>query len=143
MITHFILSNAVFMTSQVGSQMTQFLSNPYSNGLSIVISIIILISMCVLFTKAIRSWWGALIPFYNIYVMCKITRISGWNFLWIFIPIANLIFGIVLTVKFGRVFNKGLLFNLGLLIFPFIFYPILAFGGSRYIYIDKGYTIVE
>lgn len=143
MISHSLSFLTPLLSSQFGSQITQFLSDPYSGGLSIVLSVITLVSMCVLFSKAERYWWEALIPFYNIYVMCKIAKMSGWNFLWIFVPIANFIFGIVLTVKFTNTFNKGTLFILGMLFFPFIFYPILAFGGSRYAYVDRGYTIVE
>lgn len=125
------------------NQFTAFFSNPYTSGVSAVVGIISLISLCVIFSKAGRGWWEAMIPIYSIYVMCKISKISGWNFLWIFVPIANCIFCIILIFKLAATFNKGVIFSLGIIFFPVIFLPILAFGGSRYIYSGEGYTILE
>ncbi|MHC4607720.1 MAG: DUF5684 domain-containing protein [Planctomycetota bacterium] len=40
---------------------------------------------------------------------------------------------IIIPLDVARSFGKGFLFGLGLLFLPFIFYPVLGFGGARYV----------
>ena len=50
-----------------------------------------------------------------------------------FIPLVNIVIGIIVTLKLAKVFGKDIGFGLGLLFLGFIFYPILAFDSSKYI----------
>lgn len=142
MILESLLCADTFATDYY-NQVSELISNPYYCSVTAVLSLICLISQCVLYSKAGRSWWAALIPFYNIVVACRIAKMSGWNMLWTFVPIANVVFAVILTIKFTATFNKGVLFTLGMLLFPYLFSPILAFGKSRYIYTDEGHTILQ
>ena len=46
--------------------------------------------------------------------------------------IINIIFSLFLTYRLAKVFGHGIGFTIGLLLLPIIFFPILAFGKSKY-----------
>lgn len=98
----------------------------------LAIAVFMIVSMWKVFTKAGRPGWAILIPFYNIYIMLKIADKPGWWIILLFIPIVNIIIGIITLVGFAAKFDKGAGFIAGLIFLPFIFYPILAFGKARY-----------
>ena len=86
-----------------------------------------------IYTKAGRPGWAALIPIYSTVVFCQICGRSGWLTLALMIPGVNVIVSIMLTVDLARVFGRGTGFMLGLIFLSPIFFPILAFGSSRYV----------
>jgi len=96
-------------------------------------TILIIVAMWKVFVKADRPGWAALIPFYNTYVFLKIAGKPGWWLIWFFIPLVNLIVGIIATVAFAHNFGKGAGFAIGVIFLPIIFIPILAFGEAQYI----------
>lgn len=100
------------------------------------ISIILLVSTWIIFKKAKEHGWAAIVPLYNSYVLFKITFGHGWFFLFLFIPILNIIFGIIFYFKLAKVFNKGIIYGFALIYLPYIFIPALAFGKSKYIGIE-------
>lgn len=99
----------------------------------LVVLIVMLIGIWKLFTKAGQPGWGAIIPFYNMYLLFKITFGNGWYFLFSFIPIVNFVFSIILLFKLSKAFGKGIGFGFGLLFLSPIFFCILGFGSARYI----------
>jgi hypothetical protein len=103
-----------------------------STACSIIIAIFMIVCMAKIFMKADRPWWAAIIPFYNIYTLFKITFGNGWLFLLEFIPIVNIIIDIILNIKLAKAFGKGAGFTVGLILLPIIFIPILAFGSASY-----------
>lgn len=48
------------------------------------------------------------------------------------VSLVSIYFSVRLLRELARVFGHGVGFTLGLLFLPFIFYPVLAFGGSQY-----------
>ncbi|MBU0716128.1 MAG: signal peptidase I [Verrucomicrobia bacterium] len=96
-------------------------------------SILMIVAMWKVFVKAGRPGWAVLIPIYNTYVFLKIAGKPGWWLIWFFIPLLNLIFGIIATVAFAQRFGKGAGFTVGLIFLPIIFIPILAFGEAQYV----------
>lgn len=102
-------------------------------GLGIALSILGIIAQWRIFTKAGEAGWKILIPIYNIYILFKIAWGSGWKFLWLLVPIANIVVAVMLSFKLARSFGKGTGFGLGLLFLMPIFILILAFGSARYI----------
>ena len=85
------------------------------------------------FEKAGQPGWAAIIPIYNLYIMCKIGGKSGWWVLLMCIPAVNLIFAIWLTNMISKSFGKDEGFTVGLVLLGFVFYPILGFGDARYL----------
>jgi hypothetical protein len=72
------------------------------------------------------------VPIRNMRMMIRLAGLEGWK-----IPPLALLLGPALLscIPFGiaRQFGKGRLFGLGLLLLPFIFFPILGFGRTRYL----------
>lgn len=101
--------------------------------IELVIAVVMLIAMWKVFAKAGEPGWAILIPFYNIYVFLKIADKPGWWLILFFVPVLNIIFGIIALVAFAQNFGKGAGFVVGLIFLPFIFYPILAFSDAQYI----------
>lgn len=102
-------------------------------GLTIVITILLIVGMYILFSKAGEPGWAAIVPFYNVYVLFKITWGSGILALLLLIPIVNLIIALITWFKLAKVFGKGPLFGLGLCFFSPVFILILGFGNNNYI----------
>ena len=84
------------------------------------------------FEKAGEAGWKGLVPFYSFWIQLKIVdRPDYWMGLY-FVPFAYLYVVIRSTWDLGTCFGRGAWFKLGLLFMPFVFYPILGFGGSAY-----------
>jgi hypothetical protein len=98
----------------------------------LIVAVLIIVSMWKVFTKAGEPGWAVLIPIYNTYVMLKIAGKPGWWLILLFIPIVNLVIGIIAVAGLASNFGKGVGFTVGLILLPFLFYPILAFGSSEY-----------
>lgn len=84
------------------------------------------------FSKAGQPGWGVLIPFYNVFLMCKIAQRPAWWLILLFVPVVNLIIGVIMSIDIAKHFGKGTGFGMGLAFLGFIFYPILGFSGARY-----------
>lgn len=98
-----------------------------------IVAIVLIIANWRIFSKAGIPGWKAIIPFYNSYLMYKLTFGNGWLMFISMIPFVGWIFSLVFLYKLCTVFGHGFGFMLGLLIFSPIFYLILAFDSSEYI----------
>lgn len=101
----------------------------------LVISILFYIDFCIsfvyIFKKAHINKKYALIPFYNLYQYTKICEMEP---LILLIPIANIIFLLMIPFQLGHMFSQSKLISLAGCFFPFIFYPYLAFSRAEYIH---------
>lgn len=104
----------------------------YDSPWSWVVTIIVLVSSWVIFTKAGRPGWAAIVPIYNVWVLLEIVKKPWWWILLLLIPIVNIVVAVLITHELSMRFGKGGWFTVGLLLLPFVFYPILAFGDSKY-----------
>lgn len=98
----------------------------------LAVALFMIVAMWKVFTKAGQPGWAILIPIYNAYVMLKIAGKPGWWLLLMFIPVVNIVIGIMVLAGLAGNFGKGAGFVAGLLFLPFVFYPILAFGSAQY-----------
>jgi Family of unknown function (DUF5684) len=94
--------------------------------------VLIIASLWKVFTKAGQPGWAVLIPIYNCYVLLKAAGKPGWWLILMLIPLINIIIGILVVVALSERFSKGVGFAVGLILLPFIFYPILGFGSAQY-----------
>ncbi|CAG0958880.1 hypothetical protein METP3_00702 [Methanosarcinales archaeon] len=94
--------------------------------------ILIVAGIWKVFVKAGQPGWAAIIPIYNIYILLKIACKPGWWLILYIIPLVNIIVAIIVTSNISKNFGKGTGFTIGLILLPFIFYPILGFGDATY-----------
>jgi hypothetical protein len=84
------------------------------------------------FSKAGQPGWAAIIPIYNVIVLLRITNRPIWWLILYFIPVVNIIAGIVVIVDLAHAFGKSTGFAVGMILLSFIFFPVLGFGGAQY-----------
>lgn len=97
-----------------------------------IITLISLISMAIVYKKAEKPWWSALVPIYNLIIELELATMPMWTIILLFIPIVNIVVMIKAKMNIAIAFNKKKEFGIGLTFLPFIFYPILAFGKNEY-----------
>ncbi|WP_298439272.1 DUF5684 domain-containing protein [Geobacter sp.] len=98
----------------------------------LLFAVVLVASFWKVYEKAGEAGWKSLVPFYNIFVLVKIAGKPWWWFLLLFVPLVNVAIGILLHLALAARFGKGPLFGLGLALFGFVFFPILAFDRSVY-----------
>lgn len=118
---------------------TMYVTDTASAGLSIgyvlvllLVAALMIVAMWRIFAKAGEAGWKAIVPFYNTYILYKITWGNGLYFLLLLIPCVNVVIQIITSVKLAKVFGKGIGFTLGLIFLGPIFQLILAFDSSEY-----------
>ena len=111
---------------------------------SLIIFIIIFIYETILrwiiYSKAGKHGWAAIVPLYRQIVMYKVCGLSPFLILFWFLPVLGwaimIVISIVKRFKFAKVFGRGVGFGFGLLFFRLIFESIIAFN-SKIRYINK------
>lgn len=102
---------------------------------ALIISVVCLISMWKLFSKADDSGWKSIVPILNIYTEFKLFWANCNPVLMtilMLIPLVNCVLALILLKKMCSAFGKGTGFFLLFLFFSPIMMPILAFGKSEY-----------
>lgn len=100
-------------------------------------------SLWIIYKKAGKPGWGSLIPIYNFYLLCDIVYHKGWLMILLFVPIVGEIFMLILIFRLAKSFGKGVGFGLGLLFFPILFFPLLAFGNAQYRFLINQSPVVN
>ena len=98
----------------------------------LAVVVLMIAGMWKVFVKAGKPGWAAIIPIYNIVVLCEIAGKPAWWVVLFFIPVVNLVVAIILSLAVAKKFGKGTGYGLGLAFLSPIFYPMLGFGDSRY-----------
>jgi hypothetical protein len=94
--------------------------------------VLIIAGMWKVFAKAGQPGWAAIVPFFNLYILCKIAGRPGWWVILFLIPFVNIILFAIVSIDVAKSFGKGALYGVGLWLLGIIFYPILGFGSSEY-----------
>jgi len=84
------------------------------------------------FVKAGKPGWGAIIPFYNMYLYIKVGGRPGWWLILFFIPFLNIIMDLIVSIDVSKNFGHGTGYGIGLWLLKPIFMLILGFGGDTY-----------
>jgi hypothetical protein len=84
------------------------------------------------FEKAGKPGWAAIIPIYNTIVLLEIAGKPIWWIFLMLIPFVNIVIAILVMIDLAKNFGKGAGFAVGLILLPFIFFPILGFGSAEY-----------
>lgn len=106
-------------------------------GVIIVLFLEVIVLMIVtgetIFYKAGKPEWASIVPIYNVLVLLDIVGKPRWWILLMLVPILNFAILIVILHSLSLSFNKNIWFTVGLLFLGILFFPILAFGKSKYI----------
>lgn len=115
-----------------------------------VITIIQIVGMWKVFIKAGEKGWKAIIPFYNIAILYKISGMSPYLvfvYIGLFIPVINIFASTALAiitlyqkVNLMKAFKASTGLTVAMLMVPFITYLILGFGKSEYFGLDEEKT---
>jgi hypothetical protein len=111
--------------------------------IGIPLAILMIVSMWKVFQKAGRPGWAAIVPIYNSWVYFEIAGKPGWwslltlggivPLLGIVAGIAYFVLFIIASLEVAKRFGKSTAFGvLGLVLFPFVGLPMLAFGKDTY-----------
>ena len=115
------LSNEITAVQSTGSGVVSF-----------IVAVLLIVAWWKLFAKAGEAGWKAIIPILDIYTLVKIADGSGWKCILLLIPVVNIVYGIMLSVRLAKAFGKGTGFALGLIFLSPIFMLILGFGDAQY-----------
>lgn len=86
-----------------------------------------------IFVKAGKPGWASLIPIYSNVVLLQIVGKPDWWVILYLIPFANIVVSIIVALELAKSFGKSGVFGFfGLILFPIVGYPMLAFGDSQY-----------
>jgi hypothetical protein len=132
-----------FDPSPQGFEITEFPTEPAVGAgagmfgtvcllVEVAIIVVMIVGMWKVFEKAGKPGWASIIPFYNLYVL---TEIAGRPILWfilLLIPCVNIVAHIVISIDIAKNFGKDTVYAIGLILFPFIFWPLLGFGDAKY-----------
>ncbi len=99
---------------------------------SLAFVVLMVASLWILYRKAGKPGWAAIIPIYNLLVKLEIVGRPWWWILLVMVPLVNIVVWIVISIDLAKSFGKGAAYGVGLAFLPFIFHPMLAFGGATY-----------
>ncbi len=99
----------------------------------LAIVVVMIASLWKVFTKAGQPGWAAIVPFYNLIVLCQIVGRPLWWIVLCLIPFVNFVIVILVYIDLAKSFGKSTGFGLGMFFLGFIFLPILGFGSAQYV----------
>jgi hypothetical protein len=127
MLSHMIALSSITQQADVNGLSTTY------GVIGFIVYVITVIALWKVFTKAGHAGWLAIIPIVNLFVLTKIAGFSYWLGLLYLIPIVNIVLHIIVALRVGKGFGKGVGFSIFLLwLFSFIGYLILGFGSDTY-----------
>ena len=94
--------------------------------------VLIIASFWIVFTKAGKPGWACIVPIYNLIVLLEIAGKPLWWIQLMLIPLVNIVIAIMVAIAVAKNFGKSDGFGIGLVLLPFIFYPVLAWGDAQY-----------
>ena len=99
----------------------------------IIVQVVVIIGKWKMYEKAGKPGWAAIIPIYNWIVILEIVGKPVWWVILFLVPCVNIIFIIWTLNLLSKSYGQSEGFTVGLILLPFIFYPILGFGNSKYL----------
>jgi hypothetical protein len=98
----------------------------------LIVIVVLVAALWMTFVKAGRPGWGAIIPFYNAYLMIKVAGRPGWWLILFFIPFVNMIVWLIVALDISKNFGHGAGFGVLLWLFAPLMFLVLGFGTDEY-----------
>ena len=90
---------------------------------SAIVLVLEILAFWMIFLKAGRPGWAAIIPIYNLYTMCKVAGRPGWWWILFLIPFVNIVVVFIVYIEIAKAFGKGTFFGVMMVVFPMICAP--------------------
>ena len=110
-------------------------------SMTFVDSIIIMVGGKKLFKKAHKNEKSAMYPIANLFTLLEITEMSTFFGILFFVPVINCVILTIMFYKLGSVFSTSIVFKIGLVFLPIIFFPLLASSDKQYKLADEEYLL--
>lgn len=98
----------------------------------LVVAVAAIAGLWKMFEKAGEPGWAAIVPFYNAWVLVKISGKEVWWFFLMFVPCVNIVAIIIIDIAVAERFGKSAGYGIGMFFLPVVFYPMLGFGDAEY-----------
>lgn len=98
----------------------------------LIISVFVIAAYWVMFGKAGKPGWAAIVPVYNGMVMAEIAGRPSWHGIMLIIPFVNIVFAFLIVIDIAKSFGKSTGFGVGMVLLSVVFVPMLAFGSAKY-----------
>jgi len=93
-----------------------------------VLFLLMVLSWWKIFSKANQAGWKVLVPFLNLIVLTKIlNKPIWWMVIYLILPVGH----ILVSLQLAKFFGKKIIFAVGMILLPFVFYPLLAFSKAQ------------
>jgi len=101
--------------------------------IGLILMILAFAGMWKTFEKAGMEGWKGIVPVYNMYLLItEVAKKPAWYVILLFVPIANIVIMIIVSIEVAKAFGKTTGFGIGLALLSFVFYPLLGFGDAVY-----------
>ncbi len=101
-------------------------------SLTLVYSFLIMFGGRRIFKKANQKEISIFYPILNLFTMLDVTDTTVFLGVLFFVPVLNIIALSIMLCRLGNVFKTGVIYKIGLVVFPIIFYPAIAFSDKIY-----------
>jgi len=93
-----------------------------------VLFLLMVLSWWKIFSKANQAGWKVFVPFLNFIVVTKIlNKPIWWMAIYLILPVGH----ILVSLQMAKLFGKKIIFAVGMILVPFVFYPLLAFSKAQ------------
>jgi hypothetical protein len=100
----------------------------------LILAFTIIIAGWKLFEKTGNKGWMSLIPVFNVYILIKASGRPGWWLVFFFLPLANPIASLIVSIDLAKKFNKDVWYGvLAIWLFSFIGLLMLGWGDAKYV----------
>jgi hypothetical protein len=108
----------------------------------LLIEVISIVAIWKIFVKAGQPGWYSLVPIVNGVILLRIARKPWWWLIASIIPLVGIYILFSWAFGFAHAFGKPKSFGLVLVFLPFIGFPLLAFGSSKYQRAHEGDSLI-
>ena len=89
-----------------------------------ILFLLMVLSWWKIFSKCNQAGWKVLVPFLNLITLTKILdKPIWWVAIYLIFPVGH----ILVSLQIAKLFDKKNIFAIGMILLPFVFYPLLAF----------------
>ena len=100
----------------------------------VLLGILFLVGAWKMYKKAGKPGWAAIVPIYNVLVLCEIIGRPWWWLVLMFVPFISLIVSAIMAIDQAKAFGKSTAFGIvAMWLFPVVGTLMLGFGSAQYV----------